>query len=199
MRGQRCSQFASHPPHATGMTIGRAGSLVASKVANLACAIFTAVIIVGPDASVEAAEGYEFGKYRVARLYSGGIHFPDFNSRDHRFVTYRTRIRHGVEKGPDFAGRYSVLTIGCGTDCSFGYIVDAATGRVVELPRGGEEFMNLRYDYRIDSSLIVARWRSPVTGRCYDESFVWRDDKFDNIEKKDVGDIDFCFADWPKK
>lgn len=198
MRSLRRFLLASHP-HATGLTIWRPGNLVVSGITNLACAIFAAAIVACPSVSVQAAERYEFGKYGIAQLYSGEIHFPDFKGRDRKFSMYRTRIHHALEKGPDFAGRYSVVTIGCGTDCSFGYIADASIGRVVELPRGGEEFMDLRYDYRIDSSLIVARWRSLELGRCYEEAFVWRDDKFENIDKKDVGDIDVCLADWPKK
>ena len=184
---------------AIGMTILRSRNPVASKADTLACIKFAMALVACSGSSAGAAQVYEFEKHKTSQLYSGRIHFPDFSGRDRQFAMYRTRIRHAVEKGVSFAGQYAVVTIGCGTDCAFGYIVDVSTGRVVELPRGGEEFMNLRYDYQVDSSLIIARWRSMESGRCYDEAFVWQNDRFEKTDKKDVGDAVFCLEDWPKR
>jgi hypothetical protein len=182
-----------------GVAILKTGNLAVFKTINFIAVAYTTAVFACSVASVKAAETYAFEKFAVQPRYSGEIYLPDFNDRDREFASYRTRIRYAVRNGANFAGRYSVMTIGCGTDCSFGYIIDVSTGKVRELPRGGEEFMDLRYDYRIDSALIVARWRSLDTGRCYDETFVWQKERFDQIDKKDVGNIDFCLASWPTK
>jgi len=49
--------------------------------------------------------------------------------RDRNYNSYRTRIREGMRNGPNFAGQYSVIQIGCGTGCSFVIIGDNKTGR----------------------------------------------------------------------
>lgn len=48
--------------------------------------------------------------------------------------SFRTRLREGAEKGVNFAGRYTLVTWGCGTSCLMGGIIDARTGTVY-LPR----------------------------------------------------------------
>jgi len=67
---------------------------------------------------------------------------------------FRTKLREGAKKGPNFAGHYTVITWGCGTDCRLVAIVDARTGRVyfapftVSIPADA--------DYRLDSRLLIA-------------------------------------------
>ncbi len=44
---------------------------------------------------------------------------------------YRTNLREGARKGPNFAGHYTIIIWGCGhTDCATLAVVDARTGRV---------------------------------------------------------------------
>lgn len=43
---------------------------------------------------------------------------------------YRTVIRRGAARGPNFAGAFTVVLWGCGTECQQLAIVDARTGRV---------------------------------------------------------------------
>lgn len=43
---------------------------------------------------------------------------------------FRTLLRDGVARGPNFAGPYSVVVWGCGSSCSDLAIVDNRTGRV---------------------------------------------------------------------
>ncbi|MBW8735266.1 MAG: hypothetical protein JF571_13375 [Asticcacaulis sp.] len=44
--------------------------------------------------------------------------------------TFRTRIREGAKRGPNFAGHYTLIHIGCGADCQMSVVVDALTGKV---------------------------------------------------------------------
>jgi hypothetical protein len=71
---------------------------------------------------------------------------------------FRTVLRAGAAKGPNFAGHYTVVQWGCGSPCQSYAIVDARTGRV----RFGEESLSVGTDFRLDSRLLVAnppeRW-----------------------------------------
>lgn len=43
---------------------------------------------------------------------------------------FRTRLTEGAAKGPNFAGRFTVVMWHCGTSCQVVALVDAKTGRV---------------------------------------------------------------------
>jgi hypothetical protein len=43
---------------------------------------------------------------------------------------YRTKLREGAARGPNFAGHYSVVTWGCGSSCQILAVVDARTGKL---------------------------------------------------------------------
>lgn len=43
---------------------------------------------------------------------------------------YRTKLREGAARGPDFAGHYTVVLWGCGSGCQIVAVVDARTGRL---------------------------------------------------------------------
>src|SRR5262249_54869459 len=47
---------------------------------------------------------------------------------------FRTVIRNGAEKGPNFAGHYTIVSWGCGTACVTVAIVDAISGEVYDTP-----------------------------------------------------------------
>ncbi len=43
---------------------------------------------------------------------------------------FRTRLREGAKEGINFAGRYTLVSWGCGTSCLQAAVIDAKTGRV---------------------------------------------------------------------
>jgi hypothetical protein len=55
--------------------------------------------------------------------------------------------------------------------------------------------MYLRLNFVPTSFLIVARWYGG--GRCTEEMFVWRNEHFDQIGKKVVGDERACLSGLP--
>jgi hypothetical protein len=69
-----------------------------------------------------------FEQYRVTRIYRGKPAAPVLRTPEDR--EYRIRIRKGASEGPNFAGHYTIIILGCGTQCSSFVTVDAATGRV---------------------------------------------------------------------
>ena len=85
-----------------------------------------------------------------ARAWSGPVVKPRQDTRFARL--FRTVLKLGAATGPNFAGRYTVVTWGCGTDCQSIAIIDAKTGAVRTAP-----FVTaVGARYRLDSRLFVA-------------------------------------------
>ncbi|CAM4526925.1 hypothetical protein COEX109129_41545 [Corallococcus exiguus] len=47
---------------------------------------------------------------------------------------------------------------GCGTECIFGFVIDAKTGHVMPLPASGEDYRQLQLAFRPDSQWMRATW-----------------------------------------
>lgn len=78
-----------------------------------------------PSQSIAAPS---FAQYRVTQRYNGRPAAVNLNSPQAR--RFRTVLTNGARRGPNFAGQYTVVTWGCGTECQQVAIVDAKTGRV---------------------------------------------------------------------
>jgi len=74
----------------------------------------------------------KFGDFPAGEVFSGRPAVPVLKRAKDR--TFRTRIREGAEKGPNFAGHYTVAEWGCGTECVDAAMIDAKTGAVLDLP-----------------------------------------------------------------
>ena len=100
-----------------------------------------------------------FGLHRFedfpAKLYRGSIAKPDF-VHGRRFRIYRTMIRSGTKNGANFAGHYATITIGCGQGCSLFYLVDVRSGKIFDVPMGGERLYATQLVIRPNSRLIKA-------------------------------------------
>lgn len=101
----------------------------------------TLLLVIGLTAPSAFASDPPFGTHRFedypARVYQGQFAKPDFvHGRQYRF--YRTRLREGSRAGVNFGGLYSIVTIGCGTDCASYYAVDLRSGKISRFPIGGE-------------------------------------------------------------
>jgi hypothetical protein len=66
--------------------------------------------------------------------------------------TYRTRLRDGARKGPNFAGAFTVVVWGCGSSCQVGVVINANTGA---LSRQTLRATN-GVEYRRESRLLIA-------------------------------------------
>ena len=95
---------------------------------------------------------------------------------------YRTKLREGAARGPNFAGRFTVVLWGCGTGCQIVAVVDARTGRLSRqtlLTASGVE-------YRRDSRLLLADARTPeIPDNCAScgtpAYYEWRGDRFEPV------------------
>jgi hypothetical protein len=136
-----------------------------------------------PSLSASDPDAAALARYPASARFAGHVRTPQFAGRDRKFATFRTRIREGIKAGPNFAGHFVLVGWGCGTDCVDYVVADVATGKVFHAPLSGEEEADLRYDVRINSRLMIARWvtymgeRAPGGARmeqCLKQSFVWR-------------------------
>lgn len=76
----------------------------------------------------------KFADYPVNEIFKGKTAEPILNKPWAK--RYRTRIRDGVanDAGVNFAGHYSVITIGCGIGCAMMVIADVQTGKLYPPP-----------------------------------------------------------------
>lgn len=88
---------------------------------------------------------------------------------------FGSALWQGAQRGPDFAGRYTIVSRRCGRLCREFAIVDAVTGRVHPGLSDTPPFA-----YRLDSRLIAFEAPMPVGGRgpcvgCTATYYVWND------------------------
>ncbi len=99
-----------------------------------------------------------FKNYPVQEIYKGKP--APAKPAGGRAGKFRTRIKLGAKEGPNFAGHYTVVLWGCGSDCSGVAIVDAKTGEVFIDPELWTITTKVSQDtpkiqFRINSSLLI--------------------------------------------
>ena len=108
----------------------------------------------------------QFEQYRTIKAFKG--HVAPADVKTHPLARlFRTAISEGAKRGPDFAGHYTVVWWGCGTDCRALAIVDANTGKV-HFPSNlsNVDNINIAYEefeppdgrlvkYRLESRLLI--------------------------------------------
>lgn len=113
--------------------------------------------------------------------YEGSLIMPDFSGAQADFRNFRTRIAEGIhDQGITFAGHWTLIHIGCGTNCTFGYAVDLSDGSITPLPIGGENYQNKQIFHELYSNLLKATWTEgwPPDGRCLIGEWLLEDDTF---------------------
>lgn len=109
--------------------------------------LVAALCLMVAPALAEDHPGYDFARYPETDRFAGTPAKPQPKGRLH---SYRTRIREGAALGPNFAGDMTVVTWGCGTGCQGSALVDARSGKAIDL---GMTAAGLAY--RLDSRLLV--------------------------------------------
>src|SRR5262245_20119226 len=97
-----------------------------------------------------AQSTFPFSRYPPRDTFLGRAARVDLTS-DTAARRFRTVLREGARGGPNFAGAFTVVTWGCGTECRQLAIVSARTGAVYFAP------FTVEYDvhYRRTSELLV--------------------------------------------
>jgi len=124
-----------------------------------------------------------FQDYPVSENFKGKP--APANLRSHpKAPLFRTKLREGAKTGPNFAGHYTLLMWGCGTDCMAVAVIDAKTGRVYFAPFTVS--VSMKGDFRIDSRLFIRnppeRNERPYGAEMLDvykpSWHVWKDGRF---------------------
>lgn len=69
--------------------------------------------------------------YITNEVFKGKPKPVDLNSHP-KAKEYRTRLKEEAAKGPNFAGHYTLVSIGCGTMCSLLWVIDAKSGKILK-------------------------------------------------------------------
>lgn len=71
------------------------------------------------------------GNYDVGNMYRGRLSPLDETSHSEA-STYSAALNEGLKQGVNFAGKYTVVTVECGTNCHMHYVIDRENGRIVD-------------------------------------------------------------------
>ncbi|MGE0553011.1 MAG: hypothetical protein AB7R55_06245 [Gemmatimonadales bacterium] len=140
----------------------------------------------GPSCGVEAprhpigGRPPRFENYPSEPPFTGRPALPDLSSHPDA-SRFGAALWQGARRGPDFAGRYKIVSRRCGRLCREFAIVDAATGRV----HGGLADTP-PFHYRLDSRLIVFDAPAPLEAGtscpgCTAAYYVWNDPRLDPV------------------
>ena len=103
---------------------------------------------------------------------------------------YRTVLREGAGEGPNFAGHFTIVQWGCGTNCWQAAVVDAKTGNIYPLPSirhpGMDYFESDWLHFRRDSRLLImcTNCREWLIWNCDQHYFVWNGMDFEEIQRE---------------
>ncbi len=120
---------------------------------------------------------YPFAQYPAPAPYKGKPAPPKLTTRSQR--EFRTVLRQGAQKGPNFAGHYTVVEWGCGSNCVVFAVVDAANGKVYErdMPPINNQYP-CGLSYRLESRLFVVEKSSTPNGNCEAQLYTWNGSRF---------------------
>ena len=148
------------------------------KVARLLALSVAAALIPAATAS--------YAQQDTISVYRGPVVSPNFTGRDRAFAPYRTRIITELNRGPNFAGRYAIIEIGCGTSCRIAFIADLQTGRMYRFPYGGEAYYGLWLTYTVRSDMISAQWLEG--NQCIKEDMLWNGVDFSVLNRRSLSE-----------
>jgi hypothetical protein len=90
------------------------------------------LLLVVPGIYSQGPKLPSFKEFATAEVFSGKPAAPVLRTPNQRL--FRTMIRQGAAKGPNFAGHYSIADWGSGAGCVSIAVVDAKDGRVFDGP-----------------------------------------------------------------
>jgi hypothetical protein len=112
---------------------------------------------------------------------------------------FRTVIREGAAKGPNFAGHYTIVSWGCGGGCVSMAIVDSRDGTVFQPPFAALSVATMPVEvepltFKLDSRLLIVRG-CPEEKNCATYFYRWEAPRFKLIRRvgeAPAGDHAFC-------
>lgn len=139
--------------------------------------VFTLVVQVIVLSAGAAESCHTFSAY-PAEVYGGPYVEPDYDSYSSIGARFRTAIRDGYSKNPDFAGHFEVVSRGCGSGCQQNVLIDTRYGLIVKAPS-----TTLGAGYRVDSALFVVNpdEKGKEAGASHDKTlyYLWVEEAYE--------------------
>lgn len=124
-----------------------------------------------PGQILHSDQNDNFRRHSVSEIFTG-IPAPVDMKSDPQARQFRTRLAEGAKQGPNFAGRYTIVEWGCGTNCQQIAVLDARTGRVTDWLT-----TEMGSSYRLDSKLFI---ENPDIWEC--SQLDWCETKYYRLE-----------------
>lgn len=148
------------------------------------------VLLIAMAGLTPAAEELRFEDYPASFAFAGKPAAPRLRTPGQRM--FRTAIASAEEKGPNFAGAFTIAEWGCGTACVSFVVVDARSGAVYENPFGSvpkaavylgppPDPASTGLSYRLDSRLLVVAG-CPNWTACARYYYEWAGDRFKLVQ-----------------
>lgn len=120
---------------------------------------------------------YPFDRYPAANVYKGRPAPAKLVTAEQR--EFRTVLRNGAKKGPNFAGHFTVVEWGCGSNCIAMAVVDAITGVVYDqnMPQMNQSGI-CGAQYKLTSTLFVVETSDKPNGDCEPVRYRWEGSHF---------------------
>jgi len=110
----------------------------------------------------------------VVDMYEGELAAPDLKGFPD-FQNFKTRIREGCENGINFAGHFTIITWGCGSECQSMVLIDRKKGAIydgVHTSHGSEFIKDSRLlitnKYAVNESMLIR-----LCSYCVVDELVW--------------------------
>ncbi len=124
-------------------------------------------------------------------MFKGEPASVDFSSYEGA-AKFKTKLIEGAKRGPNYAGHYTVVSIGCGTQCQESWVLEAQTGKIVDkIPSV------IGVKFQLNSTLMVvnppdeqlkkayeAHPEQPLLGTMETTYQILKDNKFDVVLKE---------------
>ncbi|WP_125185174.1 hypothetical protein [Botryobacter ruber] len=123
--------------------------------------------------------------FKVEEKYTGEL--APLDEKSHPEATrYKSALLKGMEAGINFADKYTVVTVGCGTACQYHYVVDRQTGKVTDKIQSSAGAR-----YSVNSRIFIinppdAAINYEECTYCTPEAFVIENGKFRRISEEDL-------------
>jgi len=161
-------------------------------------AINILVLAAGLPTLARGADVPTFSDFSVHQVFKGKPAEPQFRPGEDQYPNGVGHFRGGVafeaERGPNFAGHYTLARWTCGSGCSSAIIVDSGTGKLYRhmpfsnliLPSFDTDFE--AYSFRLDSRLLIVQgyFDVDIPGRhteCSRRYYEWTGTSFKLLRK----------------
>ena len=156
---------------------------------------------IGPLAAKTPTLPFKFSSYPTETYLTGKIKYPYLKERSLGLGLQVEHVREEFKKGPNFAGRYSVITIGCGSECVDVVMYDLSSGARINFPFSQED-VDVKHMYslsvlsRRDSDMLIIKSFYGTTGEeasnCTFEGLVYKRGRFESLGKKSFKGQKIC-------